>query len=284
MGLGSPDRSPAPGRPRARSGGSFRLLGDGRGATQGGSLEPPLGRAKALPYAEPKAGLQPARVYFRRPLPGVPNLGPRGVYSKLRGDPLPEEVCMSVSRRRFVRTVGVGSAGLSTSFIIGRGREAMAFESGHGPAARRWRLHPHQFQRERAGSRTKDNRRASEARSPLAWAAAIRRTTPATRRNDRRDSASARDRVIVGTGSGPILEAATRAFCAMDKPLVTAAPTFATCEQTARRIGAPVKAVQVDRVAGARSGRHGRRRQGRRPGLLLQPEQPDGHSPQRRDR
>ena len=37
---------------------------------------------------------------------------------------------MSLSRRNFVRTLGVGGAGmLSTSFIIGRGREAMAFET-----------------------------------------------------------------------------------------------------------------------------------------------------------
>ncbi len=37
---------------------------------------------------------------------------------------------MPLSRRNFVRTLGVGGAGmLSTSFIIGRGREAMAFET-----------------------------------------------------------------------------------------------------------------------------------------------------------
>ena len=35
---------------------------------------------------------------------------------------------MAVSRRRFFRDVGVGSAAaLSASYIIGRGREAMAF-------------------------------------------------------------------------------------------------------------------------------------------------------------
>ena len=36
---------------------------------------------------------------------------------------------MSLSRRGFVNTVGLGTAGmLSTSFIVGRGREAAAFE------------------------------------------------------------------------------------------------------------------------------------------------------------
>ena len=38
---------------------------------------------------------------------------------------------MSLSRRRFFRNMGLGSAGLlSTPFIIGRGHEAMAFEAG----------------------------------------------------------------------------------------------------------------------------------------------------------
>ena len=36
---------------------------------------------------------------------------------------------MSVSRRNFFQTVGASSAVLSAEFIIGRGREAMAFES-----------------------------------------------------------------------------------------------------------------------------------------------------------
>src|SRR5260370_19790109 len=59
-----------------------------------------------------------------------------------------------------------------------------------------------------------------------------------------------RDHVIVGTGSGPILEAGTRAFCSADKPLVAATPTFGTAEQTARRIGAPVRLIRVDRSLG----------------------------------
>jgi histidinol-phosphate aminotransferase len=56
--------------------------------------------------------------------------------------------------------------------------------------------------------------------------------------------------VLVGTGSGPILEAATRAFCSAQKPLVTAAPTYGTCDQAARRIGAPVKMITVDKSLG----------------------------------
>ena len=34
---------------------------------------------------------------------------------------------MSVTRRNFFRTVGLGSAGLSTSLIVGRSQDALAF-------------------------------------------------------------------------------------------------------------------------------------------------------------
>jgi histidinol-phosphate aminotransferase len=57
-----------------------------------------------------------------------------------------------------------------------------------------------------------------------------------------------RESVIVGTGSGPILEGSVRAFCAVDKPVVTAAPTYATAENMARRMNAPVKLIAVDRA------------------------------------
>src|SRR5262249_41902904 len=59
-----------------------------------------------------------------------------------------------------------------------------------------------------------------------------------------------REHVVVGTGSGPILEGATRAFCSPDKPLVTAPPTYGTPDQAARRINAPVKMIHVDRSLG----------------------------------
>ena len=56
-----------------------------------------------------------------------------------------------------------------------------------------------------------------------------------------------RDSVIIGTGSGSILEAGVRAFCSAEKPLVTVAPTYGTPASMARRIGAGIKMVPVDR-------------------------------------
>ena len=159
---------------------------------------------------------------------------------------------MSVSRRSFFHTVGAGSAVLSAGFITGRGREAMAFEAvARVPAARRRRLPPHRLERERARPGALDDRRAEERhlaprRSRLS-ARLRRRPVGHDRLHVQRRTS---DAVIVATGSGPILEAATRAFCTMDKPLVTAAPTFATCEGTARRMGVPVKVIQVDRSLG----------------------------------
>ena len=54
------------------------------------------------------------------------------------------------------------------------------------------------------------------------------------------------DNVILSTGSGPLLVGATRAFCSADKPLATTGPTYATAEQTARRMGVEVRSVPVD--------------------------------------
>ena len=155
---------------------------------------------------------------------------------------------MSVSRRRFFQAVG--TAGLSTSFIIGRGREAMAFESaGMQPPDDGGFIRISSNENAR-GPGKKTVEALQRAISPR-----VGRGYPPDYTDDLVETIAAsysvgRTSVIVGTGSGPILEAATRAFCATDKHLVTAAPTFATCEQTARRMGVPVKVIQVDRSLG----------------------------------
>jgi histidinol-phosphate aminotransferase len=154
---------------------------------------------------------------------------------------------MSVSRRSFFHTMGAGSAVLSADFLIGRGREAMAFEV-------------EAFQPPDDGGfiRIDSNENArGPGRSALdalrnGISARVGRGYPPDYVGDLSATIAStygveRNGVIVATGSGPILEAATRAYCTMDKPLVTAAPTFTTCEQTARRMGVPVKVVPVDR-------------------------------------
>jgi histidinol-phosphate aminotransferase len=158
---------------------------------------------------------------------------------------------MSLSRRHFFRNVGLGSAGLlSTPFIIGRGHEAMAFEAGAiQPPDDGGVIRISSNENARGpGRKTMDALR--NAISPR-----VGRGYPPDYTGDLTATIAdfygvSRDHVIVGTGSGPILEAATRAFCAADKHLVTAAPTFGTAEQVARRIGAPVKLITVDKSMG----------------------------------
>ena len=154
---------------------------------------------------------------------------------------------MSVSRRGFVRTVGLGATGvLSTPFIVGRGSEAAAFE----PAAQ-------QAQYDDGIIRISSN---ENARGPGQSAIrAIREAmTPRMGRGYPPDHTAglveaiaevrgvAEENIVVGTGSGTILAGATRAFCTADKPLVTAAPTYGTPESTARRIGAGIRSIPVD--------------------------------------
>lgn len=154
---------------------------------------------------------------------------------------------MSVSRRRFFHTVGAGSAVFSTNFLVGRGHEAAVFAAeGFQPPD------DGGFIRIDSNENARGPGRSTLAALRNGVSARVGRGYPPDAVADLTATIAdtfgfERTGVIVATGSGPILEGATRAFCTMDKPLVTAAPTFATCEQTARRMGVPVKVIQVDR-------------------------------------
>lgn len=158
---------------------------------------------------------------------------------------------MTLSRRGFVRTAGLGATGaLSSSFIIGRGSEAWAFE-------------PEQSRQEYDDGliRISSN---ENARGPGGRAIEAIRSAMSPRMGrgyppDHTDTLLEaigemfgvdRDNIVVGTGSGTILAGATRAFCSATAPLVTAAPTYGTPESTARRIGAPVRSIPVDASLG----------------------------------
>jgi len=161
---------------------------------------------------------------------------------------------MPSSRRRFFQDIGVGSVGLlSTSLIVGRGREAMAFEGFGAPALQP----PDDGGFIRISSN--ENGRGPGKKTIDALHAAISprvgRGYPPDYTTDLVETIAdfytvGRDHVIVGTGSGPILEGAARAFCSSQKHLVTAAPTYATCDQTARRINAPVTFIRVGKSMG----------------------------------
>jgi histidinol-phosphate aminotransferase len=158
---------------------------------------------------------------------------------------------MSLSRRYFFRNLGLGGAGLlSTPFIIGRGHEALAFEAGAlQPPDDGGFIRISSNENARGpGKKTIDALRNTI--SPR-----VGRGYPPDYTGDLAATIAeiygvSRDSVIVGTGSGPILDGATRAFCSAQKGLVTAAPTYGTAEQAARRIGAPVKLITVDKSLG----------------------------------
>ena len=158
---------------------------------------------------------------------------------------------MSQSRRNFVRTIGLGSAGLSTSLLIGGTREAAAFSGvAEGAAADDTgiiRLSSNENNRGPGKAALDAMQRALNPR--------LGRGYPPDYTNELVDTiaeryAVPRTSVIVGTGSGPILEAAVYAFCSATKPIVTAAPTYMTSENIARRIGVPVRSIRVDKELG----------------------------------
>ena len=158
---------------------------------------------------------------------------------------------MSLTRRAFVRTVGLGTAGmLSSSFIIGRGHEAAAFEPESAQE-------PYDDGIIRISSNENARGPGSSVYDAIneAMSARMGRGYPPDYTNDfvtaiAENYGVDRSNVIVGTGSGGILAAATRAFVSDDGHLVTAAPTYGTADQTARRMGAPITTIPVDSSLG----------------------------------
>jgi histidinol-phosphate aminotransferase len=139
---------------------------------------------------------------------------------------------------------------LSSSLIVGRGREAWAFE----PPQERpeyddglIRISSNENARGPGGSAIEAIREAMSPRMGRGYPPDHTDELVATIAST---FGVGTDNVIVGTGSGPILAGATRAFCSSSRPLVTAAPTYGTPESTARRIGAAVRSIPVDASLG----------------------------------
>ena len=158
---------------------------------------------------------------------------------------------MSLTRRGFAQRVGLGTAGmLSSSFIIGRGLEAAEFEPGSAQMPDDDGLIRISSNENARGPGPKAIQALHGTISPRAG-----RGYPPDHTNDLVTTIAdiyhvAEDNVVVGTGSGALLAGAARAFCSPTKPLVTAAPTYATSDRMARRIGAPVKMIPVDASLG----------------------------------
>ena len=78
---------------------------------------------------------------------------------------------------------------------------------------------------------------------------------------------------MLGCGSTQILRTATHLFTAKDKALVGTIPTYEECAGYAEMMGHPVRAVALDGDFKMDLGKIADAAEGRRAGLLLQPEQ-----------
>lgn len=158
---------------------------------------------------------------------------------------------MSLSRRSFFRTAGAAGVGLISSDLVGaRGREARVatIESPAGIAQ--------QGAQARRAIKIGSNENAYGP-GPAALEAARSMLGPVTGRYPANvpdlTTAIARQfgvepaNVLIGTGSGEVIEAAVKAFTSANRPLVSALPTWESPARTARQIKAAVKDIAVDR-------------------------------------
>ena len=168
---------------------------------------------------------------------------------------------MSLSRRAFVRSLGLGGSGaFSGTAIAARGREALVAEFGAAPQT------PQQQQQMRQMQALMDDPEVIRISSnenpmgpgPVAYKAMIEMFGQSNRypMNSRPSMMELRtfigkklnakpESVILGDGSGEILTNGVRAFTSRTKALLNANPSYLSPEQTATAIGSPIKHVPV---------------------------------------
>lgn len=158
---------------------------------------------------------------------------------------------MAFSRREFVRRFGVGgAAAASAAHIIGYGNEELlAFVQGQG-GARRGQGGPIAIRlssNENLRGPSPKVIEALKAHPSKDLGLGYPPPTLSTFVDTVATFAGAKpENVIIATGSGEILTAAVMAYCAPDRALVTADPSYSSPNGTARNINAPVKLMPVD--------------------------------------
>jgi histidinol-phosphate aminotransferase len=162
---------------------------------------------------------------------------------------------MSLSRRAFVRTLGLGGTGaFSAEAISARGREALVAEFGQGAA---------QMQQMQRMMEDPEVIRISSNENPLGPGAAAYKAMQGMMDQSNRYPMNSKpsmvdlrtqlakqygaklENVILGDGSGEILTNAVRAFTSPTRPLLNASPSYLSPEQTATDIGTPIRHVPV---------------------------------------
>jgi histidinol-phosphate aminotransferase len=156
---------------------------------------------------------------------------------------------MTLSRRAFVRNLGLGGAGaLSGALIAARGREAF---TGLWPAGVEAALQAAGPQMIRLDSNENPNGPGAAALEAIRGAFGEASRYPdnpgeALTAALARDHGVTADHILLGCGSSEILRMAVFAFTSPTKALVAGAPTFEDPARHAMVIGSPVISVPVD--------------------------------------
>jgi len=155
---------------------------------------------------------------------------------------------MALSRRTFVRSLGVGSAGALAlpSWLNARGLEAGTFDAVEAATAALQGAAPIKLD-------SNENPRGPVPAAIRAVQESFKRAALYPARNEQpvRDAIAkanglAPDEVMLGAGSGEVLRLAVQAFCSPTRHLVTARPSFETPVQYATVLGLPIREVPLD--------------------------------------
>lgn len=183
---------------------------------------------------------------------------------------------MPLSRRSFVRALGVGSAGTLAipSWIHARGLEGALGNASAADALRDGvvRLHSNENPNGPVPAAVRAIHAAMHE-SAFYPASLERRVISALSKAN----GIPEERIMLGSGSGEILRVAVQAFCSPSKHLVTAIPTFETPAQFARQLGVPVREVPLDAQLRIDTGRMLREVRGAGLVFLCNPNNPTGH-------
>jgi histidinol-phosphate aminotransferase len=156
---------------------------------------------------------------------------------------------MALSRRNFVRTVGIGAAGaLTTSFIGARGRENFIWSALETPldaaqsgtiiiSSNENPMGPGQkvldaIQAAFGADGSRPGRYSGSARNLIDTLAKQHGVKP--------------ENIVLGCGSTQILRTVTHVFTAKDRPLVATIPTYEECADYAALMGHKVVGVALD--------------------------------------
>lgn len=157
---------------------------------------------------------------------------------------------MSLSRRDFARTLGLGGAGiLSADFIAGRGYEhlmAMGLQSQ--------RREPRAADAIVISSNENPRGPAASALEALRGRANYRTGRYPDNVGSLEDTiakmyGAKAENVLIATGSGLLLEAAVKAYASGSKALVNGTPSYSSPDRTANQIKATVKLVPIEKAS-----------------------------------